>query len=72
MSDWCFVGHTTSADHPRVGTGNPPKIPAGFVPVAPDQIIPTGQAGSGWRSQNFAGTRGYLLQFRLLTAMIYK
>jgi hypothetical protein len=65
-----MLGHTMSADHPQVGMGNPRKIPAGFVPVAPDQIIPTVQARSGWRSQNFAGTRGYLL--RLLTAMIYE
>jgi hypothetical protein len=63
------LGYTTSADHPRVSTGNPPKIPAGFVPVALDQNIPTGQAGSGWRSQNFAGTCGYL---HLLTATIYE
>lgn len=64
------IGNTMSADHPQVATGNPLKIPAGFLPVAPDQIIPTDPAGSGWRFQNFAGTRRYLLQFRLLAAMI--
>ena len=41
------VGHTTSADHLRVCTGNLLEISAGFVPMAPDQVIPTGQAGSG-------------------------
>ena len=41
------LGHTMSVDHPRVCTGNPLEISTGFVPVAPDQIIPTGQAISG-------------------------
>ena len=41
------IGNTMSVDHPRVGTGNPLKIPAGFAPVALDQLIPTGQGRSG-------------------------
>ena len=41
------LGHTTSADHPQVSTGNPLKKPAGFAPMALDQIIPMGQGGSG-------------------------
>jgi len=36
MHRHCKLGYTTSADHPRVGTGHPLKIPAGFTPVAPD------------------------------------
>ena len=41
------LGHTTSVDHLQVSMGNPLEIPAGFLPVALDQIVPTGQGGSG-------------------------
>ena len=36
-----------SVDHPQVSAGNLLKIPMGLVPVALDQIFPTGQARSG-------------------------
>jgi len=39
--------HTTSVDHLQVSTGNPLEIPMGFLPVAPNQIVPIGQDGSG-------------------------
>lgn len=32
-----LLGHTTSADHPQVSTGNPLKTPAGCASAALDQ-----------------------------------
>ena len=63
--NFTLLGHTMSVDHLQVSIGNLLKIPAGFVPVAPDQIIPMGQGGSRWWFQNFTGTCRYLLQFHL-------
>ena len=41
------VGYTTSADDPQVYPGTCQKKPADHAPVAPDQIIPMDQSGSG-------------------------
>lgn len=54
-------GHVTNADHPQVGHGYLPKIPAGSWSVALDQIIPTGHGGSRLWFWNFAGTCRSLL-----------